>query len=103
INGQPPLSCEIGEDVALDSQGRLYVNAPGNHRLYRIDPEKQCIELLSDLRIRQSNVDPSIYYPPDTPLLIPYLNGPANLYLDQSQVYFAMSALTVNLEETISR
>ncbi len=102
FNGVPPLSCEIGEELEIDDQGRLYVNATRNHRLYRLDLQQQKIELIHDVRINQSKPNPFIYREPGSSFQVPFLKGPAHLYW-QEDIYFSMSALQSNLEGVLYR
>jgi hypothetical protein len=97
IAGKPPLSCELGEDIEIDSQGRLYVNTPGNHRIYRIDIQKQQVEqILEALNYHDGDRSAS-----PAPSQRPLLDGPAYLYLEQNTVYYSMAAEQVNTPERI--
>lgn len=83
IDGKPPLSCELGEDLEIDSRGRLYVTTPHNHRIYRIDPKQGMIEQM--VEARQKPLLP-VASPSET------LRGPANLYMDKDQLYFRLAS-----------
>ncbi|MEZ0367826.1 MAG: hypothetical protein ACAI44_01930 [Candidatus Sericytochromatia bacterium] len=93
IDGQPPLSCELGEDIEMDSQGRLYVTTPYNHRVYRIDPKQNELEQLVEARQKKllsSSVESA-----------EPLQGPANLYLHEDQLYFRLwEDLTTSVRES---
>lgn len=100
VKGNPPLSCEIEDELEIDSEGHLYVNSLLTQSLYKIDLSQQNIENLNKVKKTQSGPDLSAS---PTPKRLPSLEGPVHLYLEQEQLYFALSALAVNLDEQIYR
>lgn len=94
-----PLDCTLGEDLEIDSQGRLYVTQPFAQEIYRFDPATQELErILKDTDLA-SNVEPPpavyineqgerVMVDRDYPL-----NGPFALFVsDQDGIFYRMSA-----------
>ena len=99
FNQTPPLSCELGEDIEIDNQGQLYVSAPSNHSIYRLNLSAQSVEQISEFKESQRNDD---VFSPDGPVFSSVW-GPSHLYLENSDVYFSMKGAPVNGYRTVNR
>lgn len=103
LDGKPPLSCELGEDIEIDAQGRIYVNTPGNHRVYRLDTQQQTVEKILEVHEVQKINDLPALLPDGSIAPNPYLLGPAKLYVEENELYFSMRGPTPNAEVTLNK
>ena len=99
FNQTPPLSCELGEDIEIDNQGRLYVSAPSSHRIYRLDLSAQSVEQISEIKDSQHNAD---VISSDGPVFSS-VRGPSQLYVENTDVYFSMQGAPENGYRTVNK
>lgn len=105
IKGVEPLSCQIGEDIEMDRQGNLYLNAPGDNRLYRIPPDKNKVELLGEYKETATDGDYSFICDPNPELdqcysyaiqQTSFMAGPSDIQVQDSHLYFLLKNPFIN-------
>jgi len=104
VNNTPPLSCQLGEDIEIDNKNNIYIVDNPKQRIYKIDGETNITQLI-ELK-EKSKYTYDMAFPTGNQSwedLIPYLEGPYNLYIEGETIYFVMESPSVNAESIIKK
>lgn len=77
INNIPPISCQLNETIGIDNKDNLYISDRSNQVIYKISNENTLTKVLE---INANSSDSSIIN----------LEGPSDLYIENTDVYFLM-------------
>jgi len=84
IQGQPPLSCVLGNDLEIDMQDRLYAVDELNQRIYQIG--ENSVEKLVEIDEESSAIDAPI---PGILKKKKYFKGPLSLVVSGNSLYYS--------------
>jgi DNA-binding beta-propeller fold protein YncE len=83
-NNQPLFSCSLSGEIETDLENNLFV-ANNNNSIFKLSKEKQLTKI-AEIKEHYGYC----YPPPGKICELPYLSGPANIYIDQNNLYFLM-------------
>ncbi|MFN8672118.1 MAG: hypothetical protein U0457_08590 [Candidatus Sericytochromatia bacterium] len=86
INGEPPLSCHLGEEITIDEKNSLYISDPYNKILYKIENEKT----IEEIKL------PENIYPKKIGVTNISHEGPINIRLKNKKIYFSSIILPLS-------